>query len=144
MKLSYFYLILLIPFLFQTPIQAQDVTLDEGGFEIFEMQDGDSTIIMKKYFFVMLRKGENRDRTPEEAGVLQQEHLSYMDSLAQIGKIKLAGPFGSDGDWRGLVVYNVPTEEEANALAKRDPAVMAGSLAVDLLPWWSLKGACLE
>ncbi len=131
-------------FLFNIAANAQAPQVDKEGFEIFEMQEGDSTIIMKKYFLVLLKKGDKLDHDEAEANIIQTQHLAHMDSLAAIGKIKLAGPMGSDTALRGIVVYNVTTLEEATTLANQDPAIIAGRLVAEIHPWWSLKGACLE
>ncbi len=130
--------------LFNVDAYCQTPQIDQDGFEIFEMQDGDSTMVMKKYFLVLLKQGENRTHPEEEAALIQTQHLAHMDSLALLGKIKLAGPMGNDGDLRGIVVYNVTSLEEATTLANQDPAIIAGRLVAEVYPWWSLKGACLE
>ena len=48
----------------------------------------------------------------------------------------MAGPFGGDGELRGIYVFNVPTIEEAEALTNTDPAVIAGSLIMELELWY--------
>jgi uncharacterized protein YciI len=47
----------------------------------------------------------------------------------------LAGPFMGDGEIRGIYIFNVKTLEEAKALTETDPAIQAGSLVMELLPW---------
>lgn len=48
----------------------------------------------------------------------------------------LAGPFLHDGELRGIYVFDVTTVEEAKALTETDPAIQAGSLVLELLPWY--------
>ena len=48
----------------------------------------------------------------------------------------LAGPFLDTGDLRGIYIFDVKTIEEAEALTKTDPAIQAGSLIMELKPWY--------
>jgi len=56
--------------------------------------------------------------------------------LAEAGKLLLAGPFIDEGDIRGIYIFDVPTLEEARALTETDPAIQAGSLEMELRPWY--------
>jgi uncharacterized protein YciI len=56
--------------------------------------------------------------------------------MAEEGKLVLAGPFLDDGELRGIYVFNVETVEEARALTATDPAIQAGSLVMELKPWY--------
>jgi uncharacterized protein YciI len=123
---------------------AQGMEKDEEGFHVFQMKDGDSTFFMKQYFFVMLKEGPNRDQKPEEANVIQKEHLKHMSNLAKEGKLMLAGPFGDESQWKGIVFLNVKTLEEAKALTDQDPAVKAGRLVAEIHPLWAAKGSTLK
>ena len=60
-----------------------------------------------------LKKGPNRDRSPEEAAELQKAHLENIERLAKEGKLVLAGPFLEDGEIRGIYIFNVTTIAEA-------------------------------
>ncbi len=91
---------------------------------------------MKKYVMAFLRKGPNRDLTPEESAALQNEHLKNIDRLADEGKLVLAGPFFGSGKLRGIYIFNVDTIEEAKALTETDPAIQAGSLVMELKEWY--------
>ena len=105
---------------------------------------------MKMYVMAFLKRGPNRDRDSSEAAALQRAHLDNIKRLAEEGKLVLAGPFGGDGEIRGIYIFDVPTVEEAQALTETDPAIQAGSLEMELIPWygtavlpmvndWSLK-----
>lgn len=91
---------------------------------------------MKQYVMAFLRRGPNRDRSEEEAVALQRGHLENITRLADEGKLVLAGPFLDDGDLRGIYIFNVTTIEEAQALTETDPAIQAGSLTMELIPWY--------
>jgi len=91
---------------------------------------------MHQYVMAFLKKGPNRDRTKEEAQELQKAHMDNINRLAEAGKLVLAGPFMDDGEVRGIYIFDVKTIEEAKALTETDPAIQAGSLIMDLHPWY--------
>lgn len=91
---------------------------------------------MRQYVIAFLKRGPNRDRDSLEAANLQRAHLDNIGKLAEAGKLSLAGPFLDDGDIRGIYIFNVKTVEEARALTETDPAIQAGSLVMELHPWY--------
>lgn len=91
---------------------------------------------MKKYVLAFLKRGPNRDRSPEEAQALQRAHMDNIGKMAEAGKLILAGPFLDDGDIRGIYIFDVETVEEARTLTETDPAIQAGSLVMELHPWY--------
>ncbi len=125
-------------------LHAQGVQKDENGFEYFEMKDGDTTYIMKKYFFVMLNSGPTRSQSKEEAAKIQESHLAHITWMGKQGYIDLAGPVESEDEFRGILVFNVPSIEEVEKLVAMDPAVKAGRLVMKIYPWWCAKGGRLD
>lgn len=99
---------------------------------------------MKQYFFVMLTKGSNRNQDSTTAANLQKGHMDNMGKMAKEGKLLVAGPFGDDGDWRGIFILDCATKEEAEALVKADPAVQAGRLGYEIRPWWTMTNAVFK
>lgn len=91
---------------------------------------------MRKYVIAFLKRGPNRPADPAEARKLQEGHMANINRMAKEGKLVLAGPFLDNGDLRGLYVFNVATTAEAEALTKTDPAIQAGSLVMELHPWY--------
>ena len=137
-------ILLFILFIIPASYFAQ-VNVSPEGFETFQYQEGDTTYTMKKYFFCMLESVPNRDSiSKEEIARIQAGHLAHLAELGKEGKICLAGPFQDGGDWRGIVVYNVSTLEDARRLAEKDPAVVNKRLAVKIVPWWAAVGSKLE
>lgn len=124
--------------------KCQEVVIDSLGSQTFTFTEGDTTYLMKRYFMVFLETGNNRDHSKEEAESIQAGHLAYLDSLANEGIIQLSGPFGDEGDVRGISIYRVPDLETATALASGDPAVVAGRLKVRVRPWWGAVGTELK
>jgi uncharacterized protein len=73
---------------------------------------------------------------------IQAEHLAYLDSLREAGRIVTNGPVldHPDESVRGLTFFRVGSVEEARRLAEDDPAVRAGRLVVDVMTWWCPAG----
>ena len=91
---------------------------------------------MSQYVMAFLKKGPNRPTDEKVANELQAAHMANIQRLAQAGKLALAGPFMDDGELRGIYIFNVSSVEEARALTETDPAVKAGSLVMELHPWY--------
>ncbi|MCB0375663.1 MAG: hypothetical protein KDD04_07070 [Sinomicrobium sp.] len=118
--------------------------IPESGHETFIYTEGDSTYVMQKYFMVFLKKGPERDQDSLTAATIQEAHLAHLQQLYLDGKTCITGPFESDGDVLGVVVFNTPTLNEADSLANSDPAVRAGRLVVETHAWWAAKGSVLK
>lgn len=91
---------------------------------------------MKQYVMAFLKQGPNRDIPAEESAELQRAHLQNITRMAEAGQLVLAGPFMDRGEIRGIYVFDVRTIEEAEALTNTDPAIQAGSLVMELKPWY--------
>jgi len=127
-------------------VAALKAELKAKGFETFDYIDEKTqdTVIMQKYFMAFLKKGPIRSQNEEVDKGLQEEHLEHLSRMYEEGFADLIGPFGDDGDIRGIAVYNVPTKKMADSLANLDPMVQAGRLKVEMHPWWCAKGQSLR
>ena len=112
--------------------------------ETFSYIEGDTTYVMQKYFLVVLKKGPNRTQSKAEAEELQKQHMTHISWLDKTGKISIAGPSENHETVAGFLLFNTETLKEADSLAKLDPAVKAGRLEVETLPWWAAKGSTLK
>ena len=110
----------------------------------FGMPEGDTVYVMKMYWMCFLYSGENRTHDSLAASKIQEAHLNRINELANEGIIQIAGPFGHDGDLKGILIYDLNTKEEAEKYANSDPAVMAGRLRYEIYPWWTAKGSTLK
>jgi uncharacterized protein len=95
---------------------------------------------MKQYWMVFLKKGPHRDHDSVSAARLQEGHMANINRLAKEGKILVAGPFGDDGDLRGIFIMDCKDEAEVRRLCESDPVIKAGRLALEIHPWWTAKG----
>ena len=91
---------------------------------------------MKSYVMAFLKAGPNRNMDADSAAELQKAHLNNIGRMAKEGKLLIAGPFLDNGEIRGIYIFDVPTIEEAEALTNTDPAIQAGSLVMELKPWY--------
>jgi uncharacterized protein YciI len=116
-----------------TPAVAENTT----GYDAALAQEvGADQYGMRSYVMAFLKAGPKRDRSPEEAQELQKAHMENIGRMAEAGQLVLAGPFMDDGELRGIYIFNVATVEEAKALTETDPAIQAGSLVMELHPWY--------
>lgn len=112
--------------------------------ETFSYKEGDTTYVMQKYFLVLLKKGPNREHSKEEVAEIQKNHMAHINWLAKTNKISIAGPSDKHETIAGFLLFNTETLKEADSLAKLDPAVKAGRLVVETVPWWAAKGSKLK
>ena len=94
--------------------------------------------MIRQYWFVLLTKGSNRDQDSATAARLQKGHLANIERLYKEGKIKVAGPFGEEGDWQGLFIFDCPTKEEVEKLLNTDPSIAAGRMAYQIKSWYTM------
>ena len=116
--------------------------LNKKGFQTFDYIDETTqdTILMQQYFIAFLKRGPIRSQTKEIADSLQTLHLGHLQKMYDLGYADISGPFGDDGEIRGITIYNVPTLKMADSLANSDPMVKAGRLIIEVHPWWAAKG----
>ncbi len=112
------------------------------GYKTFDFVDETTkdTILMQQYFIAFLKRGPIRSQNKTEADSLQALHLEHLGRMYNEGYADISGPFGDDGDIRGITIYNTPTLEMADSLANMDPMVKAGRLVIEMHPWWAAKG----
>ncbi len=118
------------------------IVLFLGGYSF--AQDNKEKLQQKiqQYWFVMLLKGNNRSQDSATAARIQEGHMANINKLYYEGKLKVAGPFGDDGNWQGIFIFDASaagckTKDEIEKILKPDPAIASGRLAYDIRPWWT-------
>jgi len=91
---------------------------------------------MKTYVIAFLKAGPTHIADTAQRNKLQMAHLKNIMRLAAEGKLVVAGPFMDNQPLRGIFIFNVSTVEEAQKLTETDPAVKAGTLVMELHPWY--------
>ena len=96
---------------------------------------------MTTYVAGFFHKGPNWTvEQTDESRRIQAGHLANFQKLAEAGKLIVAGPFGDNGDLRGMLIFKLNSADEARALMDADPALKAGRLTLDLHPWLAAAG----
>lgn len=110
----------------------------------FDVTIADSTYHMKQYWFVLYTKGEAPPLDSAASAATLKAHLEHQEEQARRGLIQMGGPFGDNGDWRGLLLYDCETREEVEGYLKADPFVRAGQLKFEVHPWYGAIGTQLK
>jgi uncharacterized protein YciI len=98
---------------------------------------------IRPYWFVLLTVGKERSQDSATAAKIQAGHLANIQRLYLEGKVKVAGPFGEQGDsmtseWLGLFIFDCGSKEEVETLLKTDPAIAAGRLNYQIKQWYTV------
>lgn len=118
--------------LFQPKEEVEEYAYDS----LLAKETGADDYGMKTYVMAFLKTGPNRSSDKEAAAALQRAHLDNIKKMAEMGKLFMAGPFLDNQEIRGIYIFDVATIEEARALTATDPAIQAGSLIMELHPWY--------
>ena len=104
----------------------------------------------KKYYIVFLKKGPLwTDKATPALEALQEEHMAHIRSMAEGGRLVLAGPVADHSDAadiRGIHLMHIDqfeSIEEMQALVEADPMIVAQHLRADYGTWWMEKSAQL-
>jgi len=116
--------------------QQQDPTLAEKFNAELAQKLGADELGMKNYVIAFLKSGPVKLTDSLQISELQKAHLKNITRLADEGKLLLAGPFLENEPLRGIFIFDVASVEEARQLTSTDPAVKAGTLVMELHPWY--------
>ncbi len=90
----------------------------------------DAVPVSRECVFLQLKSGPRSELlSKEEAQTVFAGHFANMQRLADAGQLLVAGPYGSpkrDPDLRGILILSPADVDEAEALARTDPGVIAG------------------
>ncbi len=132
-KLIYYFMLLSLP----TSICFSQEMDSKPSFDAaLATQVGADDYGMKKYIMAFLKSGKVKIEDEVKRNELQTAHLKNIQRMALEGKLVLAGPFLDKQPIRGIYIFNVTTVEEAAKLTETDPAIQAGTLEMELHPWY--------
>ena len=100
---------------------------------------------MRSYVVVLLQRGPawTAEKTPETARIFEG-HMANIRTMAQAGKLVLAGPFEADASrtdaFAGLYIFDSTSMAEVDALLAGDPAVVSRRLLPVAYPWYGPAG----
>ena|SRR3989440_9566881 len=92
--------------------------------------------MLRLKLFVIFSFGKGLDLKPYLA-----DHLTYMIELEREGKLFASGPFGDGTRGDGMTIVRAANEEEARAVALRDPFVTNGIRTFRIEPWTVMEGS---
>lgn len=96
---------------------------------------------LDRYELLVLRIGDKAEgMQPDERRRLQAQHVAYLFELQRSGKLLAAGAVASSSI-TGLGFFALGSIEEVRALAAKDPSVVAGLDAADVLTFMCPKGS---
>lgn len=117
--------------------ENKDVAMDGSVYDsIYAEKVGADEYGMKSYVMAFLKMGPNRPTEKYVIDSLQSAHMANISKLADEGKLVLAGPFLSNDSLRGIYIFNTTSIEEAKSWTSTDPAIIYGSLEMELKPWY--------
>lgn len=122
----------------------QSIVLDGKFDSLLAAQVDADEYGMGKYIMAFLKSGPNKSKDSTTAAELQAAHMANINRLADEGKLIVAGPFMDDSEFRGIYVFDVQTIAEAKALTETDPAIQAGTLVMELHPWYGAASLRLQ
>jgi uncharacterized protein YciI len=117
------------------------VALAPSSFAQSSASADDRSASATRYYLAFLRRGAKWTPTSTpETEQIQKAHMAHIGEMARGGHLVAAGPFGDNGELRGIFIFQVETIEQATALTEADPAVKAGRLRMELHQWMGPKG----
>jgi uncharacterized protein YciI len=122
----------------ETPVSPEEANRPVGAAydSLLAQELGADDYGMKVYVMAFLYRGEATGLDSLQRAELQRAHLDNITRMAETGDLVLAGPFMDRQDLRGIYVFDVRTVAEAEALTNTDPAIKAGTLRMELRPWY--------
>lgn len=88
---------------------------------------------LKPYYLCFLVKGAKWNEVEGGEDVMAAQ-LAFLREQMEWRRYKVAGPVTDGGEIVGFSIVEAATAEAALELANRDPAVLAGRVAVRILP----------
>ena len=97
----------------------------------------------RQFVIAILKAGPNQSIQEDSLEDEQMDHLKYLFTLREKGKLPIFGPFYNSGDLRGFCIFNTTSEAEVKELLDADPHVKSGYLVYELHSWFGIPGDTL-
>ena len=108
-----------------------------------KVQVADTTEVLKKYVFMLLNEGPNRNQDSVTVEKIMVGHMQHIREMAKTGKMVVAGPFEDGGKHRGILIFDVDSISQAIRMESTDPGVLSGRFDMQAFYWWTMKGSRL-
>ncbi|RYY99214.1 MAG: hypothetical protein EOO11_05700 [Chitinophagaceae bacterium] len=93
-----------------------------------------------KPFTLLLLKAGRAPEEGEDVGSLQMGHLAHLFGMEQEGKALVFGPVTSEGDLKGIIIFNTADKELVHTWMAEDPMLKAGIFRFELHDWFTIPG----
>lgn len=96
---------------------------------------------MKSYILVLLRRGPawTPEKTPESQKLFEG-HMANIIAMGKTRKLMIAGPTDVPETDRnavaGMFIFDTTDRSDVDAMLKNDPAIAAGRLVPEIMPWY--------
>jgi ketosteroid isomerase-like protein/uncharacterized protein YciI len=127
--------------------QTDVLRWENGGWKCILTQEsnlqeseGNQVQPMGHYWFVMFNKGSNWGQDSATTAKLFQDHIHFIMSQRETGKIITGGAFLDEATWIGFEIYSCKTREEVEKITEADPAISSKIFSYEIHPWATLKG----
>jgi len=91
---------------------------------------------MRRLVLAWMVKGPNwTPRSTPEDDRDQADHLALLSRLRESGDLLLSGPIPDGDPERGILVFDLHSEDEVLALLADDAHICSGQLALEMYPW---------
>ena len=90
-----------------------------------------------QFQLALVKRGPKSMAAGWETSSLREQHLAYVQSLAQAGKLMIAGRIKDDPELLGVVIFRTDSAAQARNWLNADPAITGGQFTAELHPWWS-------
>ncbi len=87
------------------------------------------------YKLQLFERFQSKSSWTDREHAIQQQHISYLDSLTKVGQLEIAG-IGDQGlmEQTGLVILKVDSFEKVQEIISHDPSVHKGMMFANIRP----------
>jgi uncharacterized protein YciI len=107
-----------------------------GDEPVHSSPEQDFPMQMRRLTLAFMVKGPNWTAGPSPEGRRNQaKHLDLLKRLRRSGELLLSGPIPDGHPERGVMVFDLSSEDEIRALLADDILITSGHLVLKMYPW---------